>query len=200
MTVVQDTAARNGTGGRPRTAFGVSLPGLDVTANPVGLRFESELSLPAWCRLGSHVAQLGTAAAWWIGDWLVYGQDRYQDRYRRSMAEHALDYQTLRNYAWVSRHVRLPQRRRSLSFQHHAEIARLPAEQQTSWLRAAEENSWSRNALRDQLRGRPGRVRPVTLRIDAPPQRKQRWAEAAEAAGQSLTAWVISRLDEATGA
>ncbi|WP_409462153.1 LmbU family transcriptional regulator [Amycolatopsis sp. GA6-003] len=198
--MVQDTATLNGNGSGSRTAFGVALPGLAVTASPVGLRFEAELSLPSWCRLGSHVTQLGTAAAWWIGDWLVYGQDRYKDRYRLSMSEHSLDYQTLRNYAWVSRHVHLSRRRRGLSFQHHAEVARLPAEQQTRWLLAAEERGWSRNTLRDQLRGRASGARPVTLRIDAPPQHKRRWEEAAQAAGQSLTAWVISRLDAAIGA
>ncbi|WP_216213669.1 LmbU family transcriptional regulator [Amycolatopsis aidingensis] len=178
---------------------GVSLPGLGISASPVGLSFGSDITLHAWCRLGIHVSMLGTASAWWIGDWLVYGQDRYKDRYRRSMSEYCLDYQTLRNYAWVARRVELPRRRRSLSFQHHAEIARLPGEQQSRWLAMAEEHAWSRNTLRRHLRGFPEAKRRLTtsVRLDVPPEHRHRWEQAADAAGMSLTAWVISCLETA---
>ncbi|OLZ55751.1 hypothetical protein BS329_04905 [Amycolatopsis coloradensis] len=157
------------------------------------------MELPAWCRLGTHVSMLGMASAWWIGDWLVYGQDRHKDRYRRGMSEHSLDYQTLRNYAWVARRVEHRRRRRSLSFQHHAEVARLPGEQQTRWLAMAEERAWSRNTLRHQLRGLPetkGRT-ASPLRLDVPAEHRGRWQQAADEAGMSLTAWAINRLDDA---
>ncbi|MFD9888186.1 LmbU family transcriptional regulator [Amycolatopsis sp. NPDC059027] len=187
---------------RPKEFPGVSLPGLDISASPVGLSFGADIALPAWCRLGAHVSTLGMASAWWIGDWLVYGQDRYKDRYRRSMSEHSLDYQTLRNYAWVARRVEHRRRRRSLSFQHHAEVARLPGEQQTRWLAMAEERAWSRNTLRRQLRGLPeAKPRAASpIRLDVPAEHRDRWQQAADEAGMSLTAWVISRLDDAVPA
>jgi hypothetical protein len=64
----------------------------------------------------------------------------------------SLDYQTLRNYAWVARRFNLSRRRDALSFAHHAEVAALPDPEQDYWLRKAESESWSRNKLRREVR------------------------------------------------
>ena len=50
-----------------------------------------------------------------------------------------LDYQTLRNYAWVARRFPAGRRRAGVSFAHHAEVARLPEPEQDYWLRRAED-------------------------------------------------------------
>ena len=41
-----------------------------------------------------------------------------------------LDYQTLRNYAWVARRFAMSRRRDTLSFGHHAEVPALPEPEQ----------------------------------------------------------------------
>jgi hypothetical protein len=46
----------------------------------------------------------------------------------------------------------LSRRRDKLSFGHHAEVAALSDPEQNYWLRKAEEESWSRNRLRREVR------------------------------------------------
>lgn len=62
-----------------------------------------------------------------------------------------LDYQTLRNYAWVARGFASSRRRDTLSFGHHAEVAALPEPEQDYWLRQAEEHHWPVKQLRHQV-------------------------------------------------
>lgn len=91
-------------------------------------------------------------SVWWLGDWPVYGEYAYSDRYKQALADTSLGYQTLRNYAWVARKIPLSRRRDALSFGHHAEVAALPDHEQDVWLTRAERSNWSRNLLRRGLR------------------------------------------------
>jgi hypothetical protein len=110
------------------------------------------LAFDKWYEIGQYLSSLTTSSTWCLGDWLVYGECAFEGRYRKAVEETMLDYQTLRNYAWVARRFPLSRRRDTLSFGHHAEVAALPEAEQEYWLRKAEESSWSRNMLRRQVR------------------------------------------------
>lgn len=160
-------------------------------------------SIDAWRRLGRQIFVISDSSVWWLGDWLVYGQTQFPDRYKRAIAETSLDYQTLRNYAWVSRHVSPSQRREKLSFQHHAEVAGLPEAEQEEWLGQTERNGWSRNELRRRIRARrqPAEVAPVaSIQMNVVDDRRRRWQEAAENAEQDLVPWMLTVLDAAAAA
>ena len=96
--------------------------------------------------------RIADSSAWCLGDWLIYGQHLYADRYRHAVAMAGLDYQTLRNYAWIARKFEPARRRAGLAFQHHVEVAALPPQVQDHWLDLAENFRWSRNELRKQIR------------------------------------------------
>ncbi|RKT54708.1 hypothetical protein C8E97_3356 [Saccharothrix australiensis] len=175
------------------------------TARPV-LTKRTSLALPAripledWRGIGQHISAIAESSAWWLGDWLIYGQEEYPDRYRRAIEETGLDYQTLRNYAWVARRFPPARRRAALSFQHHAELASLTAGEQDEWLDRAEEFRWSRNELRNRVRVGRRAVKPAEdarLRVDIIPDQRQRWQDAAATAEQDLLTWIVSVLDEA---
>jgi hypothetical protein len=100
-----------------------------VAAGRTELRLPADLTVSAWARIGSQITLLSNSSAWWLGDWLVYGRDNFPGRYKQAMTETSLDYQTLRNYAWVAGRFGAPRRRDGLSFQHHA-VAALPAAEQ----------------------------------------------------------------------
>jgi hypothetical protein len=125
---------------------GVVIPGL-------GLRFSRKLSFEKWFKIGQQLSRAASSSAWCLGDWLIYGEEAFVGRYRDAIERTSLDYQTLRNYAWVARSFPLSRRRDTLSFGHHAEVAALAEPEQNFWLRKAEELSWSRNRLRRELRG-----------------------------------------------
>lgn len=159
------------------------------------------MPINAWRNLGRQIFVISDSSAWWLGDWLIYGQTQYPGRYKHAIEETSLDYQTLRNYAWVARRFDPGRRREKLSFQHHAEVASLPAPDQDELLAAAESQSWSRNELRRQIqRRRDGGVREVesvSLQVQLGTGQKQRWQEAAEQADKDLLAWIVTSLDNA---
>jgi hypothetical protein len=173
------------------------------------------LSLPAdtpyehWKHVGQQIFLVCDSAAWWIGDWLIFGREKYPDRYRRTIEETSLDYQTLRNYAWIAGRFVVSRRRDTLSFQHHVDVAGLPEDEQDLWLARAESAGWSRNELRRQLRasrarrdrtgGEPPGSEPPggTLQLSVSPERRERWQSAAQRAQVDLCEWISATLDGA---
>lgn len=117
-----------------------------------GLQLPRQLPFDAWLEVGRRLSAVASSSAWCLGDWLVYGEAAFTGRYRDAIERTALDYQTLRNYAWVARKIPLSRRRERLSFGHHAEVAALPEPEQEYWLRKAQELQWSRNQIRHEVR------------------------------------------------
>ncbi|MBW5422931.1 regulator [Streptomyces sp. BG9H] len=127
--------------------------GEQAQARKTGMTFPQNLSERSWERIGTNLRELTNSSAWWLGDWLIFGEAAYGwRRYREAVERTGLDYQTLRNYAWVARRFEHRRRRESLSFAHHAEVTRLSPAEQDYWLRKAEQQKWSRNELRRAVR------------------------------------------------
>jgi hypothetical protein len=173
-----------------------------VRATRTGLTLADGLPYQAWERIGLQVGVLVDSSAWWIGDWLLYGQRTYGDRYATAAAATGFTYQTLRNYAWVASRFAMSRRRDSLSFGHHAEVAALEEDEQEAWLRRADLRRWSRNELRRNVRAAraaghalPGGPVSIALRVEDP--RYERWRAAADAEGRVLLEWMTAALDEA---
>jgi predicted HicB family RNase H-like nuclease len=117
-----------------------------------GLQLPQRLPFERWLHIGSQLSALSASAAWCLGDWLVFGEQAYAGRYRQAIEQTSLDYQTLRNYAWVARRFSLSRRRDKLSFGHHCEVAALAEPEQDFWLRKAEEHHWPVKQLRREVR------------------------------------------------
>jgi hypothetical protein len=178
----------------------------DARSTANGLELRRGLSYDAWVNVGSRIARISNASVWWLGDWVIYGEQSYGMRYRAALRTTALDYQTLRNYAWVARAFEPFRRRAGVSFQHHAEVAARPQADQDLWLERAERLQWSRNELRRRLRADmpPADAgvdeRAMTLRVRVTTDREQKWRQAAEAADQALPDWIAAAADNAAEA
>jgi hypothetical protein len=174
-----------------------------ATTRRTELQLRGRIGLATWRRVGEQIALLENASTWWLGDWLVYGQDKYPDHYKRTLAGTTFDYQTLRNYAWVVRRFPPARRRDSLSFQHHAEVASLTPPEQDLWLDRAIHFRWPVGELRRQLRaGHVGRRKSddsVTflVRLNVSAAQKERWQSAAEIEQKELPDWVSSLMNQA---
>jgi hypothetical protein len=170
----------------------------------VGLSVPDDLTFEQWEEAASKISGIASSAAWCLGDWLIYGQQRYSDRYRLAIDKAKLDYQTLRNYAWVARKYDISRRRGNLSFQHHAELASLPVGEQDVWLDKAEQFGWSRNELRKQLRkclaGKSAEVCDSVImpRVHIVRERLEQWRDAAAQSGVDLESWIVDTLDHAS--
>jgi len=182
----------------------------------MGVVFPHRLPFEAWLGVGAQLAAVASASAWCLGDWLAYGQAAYGGRYREAVARTGLDYQTLRNYAWVAGRFELSRRRDTLSFGHHAEVAALPAPEQDFWLRKAEQFGWPVRRLRREVRaslaergqrpaalapaspaaGQHGRG-PVTLTVTLTPGQRDLCQQAAGQHGMALPTWAAHTLEQA---
>jgi hypothetical protein len=58
------------------------------------LRLRQGMGFDDWLSIGSQIARISNASAWWLGDWVVYGRRAYGDRYKRALEATELDYQT----------------------------------------------------------------------------------------------------------
>ena len=184
--------------GKPDALFGRR-----SRASRTGLQIRQGLPFDAWSKMGVQVGALADASAWWIGDWLIYGQQAYPDRYRSAIELTGFSYQTLRNYSWVASRFPLYRRRDTISFGHHAEVASLPEEDREMWLSRAVTYGWSRNELRMRLRngGRPtAESLPLAIALQIEEQRRELWQAAAIAQGRTLADWITSVADAAAEA
>ncbi|SFX77725.1 hypothetical protein SAMN02787144_1006106 [Streptomyces atratus] len=166
----------------------------------VMLSISESMTIDEWRNLGRQIHVISDSSAWWLGDWLIFGQSNYPNRYKEAIVETSLDYQTLRNYAWVARRFSPERRRAKLSFQHHAEVASLTEAEQDNWLTQTELLGWSRNELRRQIRGSrelAGGKSVVRVQLELRDQQKERWQRAAESADKDLLAWMVAVLDGA---
>ncbi|HEU5471983.1 MAG TPA: LmbU family transcriptional regulator [Actinophytocola sp.] len=177
-----------------------------VRMNGVGLQIPRDLSFEDWAKAGRQLSGIVDSSAWWLGDWLVFGKTHYADCYQLAIQGAGLRYQTLRNYAWVARRFDLGRRRSALTFQHHAEVASLPIEEQERLLDQAEREMWSTKQLRSAVREeRVGEAEeeetaalvPISSRIAVPSHRVGVWRRAADCLGVAFDQWVLTILDRA---
>ncbi|MER5446354.1 LmbU family transcriptional regulator [Streptomyces sp. NPDC002766] len=189
--------------------------GNQATVQKTGMAFPPDLSQRSWERIGASLREFTNSSAWWLADWLIFGESTYGlRRYREAIDRTGLDYQTLRNYAWVARRFEHHRRRAGLSFAHHAEVTRLSPPEQDYWLRNAEQRKWSRNELRRAVRAglaeqretpRPaepegvdkGRGKVTTLTIELSAGQLDYYSKAAAAHGLPVDKWVTQVLDAA---
>jgi hypothetical protein len=173
-----------------------------VQMNRIGLHIPAGLRYDDWAKTGRQLSGIVDSSAWWLGDWLVFGKANYADRYQLAIQHAGLRYQTLRNYAWVSRRFPTDRRRSKLSFRHHAEVASLQVDEQDRLLDHAELEQWTTKQLRDAVQRSRGDLTDraeaeLNARLAFPSGRVKMWREAAEHAGIDFEEWILTQLDRA---
>lgn len=129
-----------------------------------------ELRLDDWIEQGRKLGVVGRASAWWIGDWLRYGNSQFGERYPRASRITGYDVQTLMNMVYVASAIPPAERREKLSWSHHAELAALTSEERAQWLDHAEANRLSVRCLRAAVRSQhPRRRRAAKGKAEALP-------------------------------
>ena len=88
---------------------------------------------------------------WWLGDWWAYGEHRYGER-AAAVLDSEYAFQTFMDAGWVAKKVETSRRHEALSWSHHREVAKLPADDQDTVLAAAAENGWPRQEMRREMR------------------------------------------------
>jgi len=127
----------------------------DVSYEATGLVLRDGLSYERWTEIGCTLQQMERSVAWWIGDWLLYGERCYGERCYQAVEEttgYKLD--RIRNYAWVAEKVPDSTRVASLPWTMHREVAALEPEQQVEMLALAETQGLSTRELHEAVKPR----------------------------------------------
>ena len=110
------------------------------------------LDVAEWIMLGRRLGTVGRGVAWWIGDWVNYGNAKFGQKYSRAARITGYDVQSLMNMSYVASRFDCPRRRENLSWSHHSELAGLAIEYQEMWLENAEQKHLSVRGLREAVR------------------------------------------------
>jgi len=119
---------------------------------PCGIEFHGDLTIDDWTALGVKLGDAERSIGFLIGDWINYAEEKWGEKYNDAIAATGLEYQTLRNYAWVAKRVQLSARADNLPFRHHLVVAKLKdSEEQKHWLDQAEKHDLSYRRLQKSI-------------------------------------------------
>lgn len=92
----------------------------------------------------------------YIGDAIIFGQEKFPEIYAQAVEFTGLSHGTLYNYVYVCRNVPKHIRREKLGIAIHQEVAQIKDEaRQSGFLSDAELNGWSKLELRKAIKGEP---------------------------------------------
>lgn len=150
-----------------------------ASASQTALDIPEDLSVEEWADIGDALSRADQSLMWWIGDWWAYGERQgYGERSRvldalKEKGHNPPSLKTCRNAAVVARAFTTSRRRDVVSWNHHEAVASLDERERDWLLERAEANSWSRDALRDEVRRyklqrlrRPGERKYETQTLD----------------------------------
>ena len=126
----------------------LAIQGSNFTIQKNGIVFHGELTKEEWHDLGNKLAYVAKSIGFIIGDWINYGEKLWGEMYVEAIQQTKLDYQTLRDFAYIARRVELSLRNDKLDFNHHRVVAKLEPEDQQQWLAVAQKNDLSVRRLR----------------------------------------------------
>lgn len=123
----------------------------EIQFTTTGLELPADLSYDEWADYGERLFAMERGVMWAIGDWWRYGEHKYGER-AAAVLDSRFSYQTFRDAGWVSAAIEPSRRRDTLSFNHHRDVASLPADEQNYWLGEAERGEWSVHELRARIK------------------------------------------------
>jgi hypothetical protein len=116
----------------------------------------TSLSLPAdlqyeeWRSTLLAVSRIGKAVQFWLGDALLYGENRFGELMAQAASETGYSEESLRGFLWVASRIPPSVRRLTLSWSHHQVAA--GSEDPKTWLDTAEAGGWTVKELRHAIK------------------------------------------------
>lgn len=118
---------------------------------PTQLKLPPDLTYDQWDRIGRQLQLAGLAIQWWLGDWLVYGEFRWRQKYSQAIQVTGRAEQTLMNYHFVAKAISPSRRREEVDFSTHAEVAGLDEPDQDRILAKAAKEKTTVRAVRREV-------------------------------------------------
>jgi hypothetical protein len=128
------------------TAPGISVSPTALTVTDVNIPFEQVQYA------FDNAVRLGETVRWWVGDLIVYADDRWGEGYAQLLEDAQLSERQAERYRYVAQQVAASRRRENLSFSHHEVVAPLQPPDQQRLLALAESGGFSVAALREAVK------------------------------------------------
>lgn len=119
-------------------------------ATRMGLVMDERTNRPSWANIGRDLSVAADGIQWAVGDWLLFGEQRWGDMYGEAQEITGFSYGTLRNLKSIAQAYELSSRNDNLSFKHHVTVANHPDREVLLEMAAAQ--SWSTAELGRQAR------------------------------------------------
>lgn len=132
------------------TRVSLSLDGVDVTFE----RYEA---------FGGMVGEINRSCSWWLGDWIVYGEGAFGEKFAQALGATGLSEQTLLQRASVARSIPPNRRKANLSFGCHILVHRLDSKERDLWLTRAAKAGWSTAELKERMKAHRQDTAPPLL-------------------------------------
>lgn len=139
--------------------FAVTLTGIEVAGNPT---YED------WCKELDSVWHSTNAVQWATGDLMLYGEDKFGEKFSQVVDNTRWKIHTLQNIITTCKAFPVNERRPNLVFSSHAECASLEGENRKLALDKLESGEWDRarvRAFKKELRGETSKPRKQAITI-----------------------------------
>jgi len=140
------------------------------------------MTFERWAALGGLLGRIHGSVGFWVGDWILYGERAYGERYAQGVETCGLSPDTLRGYAWVAERLAPVRRRTGLSWSAHREVAGLAPADADALLDRAEREGLASRDLRRLVQERraleAGEEPTVTVTVRARRADVDRWQQA----------------------
>lgn len=110
------------------------------------------LHFDAWLLIGQQLQRMQRSVSWWVGDWMLYGEGRYGERFSQALDATGYAKHSIQNAASVAKAIPPSRRRELVPFSHHAEVVSLPPAQQDELLAQVEKEDMPVAKLRAKVR------------------------------------------------
>lgn len=127
----------------------IKIPG---TIDETSLQLPPRISYEEWAKVGKTLGELRIATSWAIGDWLIFGEHTYGEKFAQAASETGMQPESLKVYQWVASCIPREIRRTDVSHAHHQLVARLEPEEIQTWLDRSSKKGWTVAELRAALR------------------------------------------------
>jgi hypothetical protein len=128
---------------------------------PRVLSLPAEIEYDRYEGLGAFLGEVKSRINFYLGDWLIFGEGTFGERFGQAGIATGLSEQTLLRIMAVCRGVPPSRRRDGVSWSVHAAVYTLPAREQRTWLARAAEHAWGYAELRKAMQ--------AARRDEAPP-------------------------------
>jgi hypothetical protein len=124
------------------------------TWSAVGWEPPKDMDFDTWTSIGAALSQMSKSIHWWIGDWVLAGEDApWGEKYAQALDATTFVIGTLQNDVFVCSRIPFSLRNEKLTFTHHYLVAGLETiEERTYWLEQTAASGWTTRQLREALR------------------------------------------------